>query len=245
MTLKSMKELSKPCTISIPQDSPMYAALMSCMEKGKEEDEHKINCLEADLEETSNTLLKKISDLEKENKKLKEEKEKYFGYLKDKDLECENQREIVKTCEAEIKKLKEENKNLKCYNTEECNARQADYDEKCDECEGLEEEIEELKEENKNLKKVSGVKTDLILNLFQEMVEKADIDDGLSISKKYGHKYIDEWNKTYDDLIKETIDTINKCHFDPTGGDLYLQFYNHDNIEFRFHNGSEEESEDS
>tara|TARA_R110002020_G_scaffold264161_1_gene478914 strand:+ start:553 stop:822 length:270 start_codon:yes stop_codon:yes gene_type:complete len=76
MPLKSMKELSKPCTITVPQDSPMYAAIMSCVEKGKEEDEHKINCLEADLEETSDIYLKKISDLEKENEKLKEELKK-------------------------------------------------------------------------------------------------------------------------------------------------------------------------
>ena len=107
MPLKSMKELSKPCTITIPQDSPMYEALMSCMEKGKEEDEHKINCLEADLEETSDIYLKKIYDLEQENKKLKEEKDKYFGYLKAKDLECEMKNDMVILCEKEINKLKE------------------------------------------------------------------------------------------------------------------------------------------
>ena len=35
----------------------------------------------------------KINRLEEENEKLKEEKNKYFSYLKDKDLECEECRE--------------------------------------------------------------------------------------------------------------------------------------------------------
>ena len=34
-----------------------------------------------------------ICDLKAENEKLKEEKNKYFSYLKDKDLECEECRE--------------------------------------------------------------------------------------------------------------------------------------------------------
>ncbi len=279
MPLKSMKELSQPLTLTIPEDSPIYKALMEST-KQKNDDEHKVACLEADLEETTDTLLKKISDLEKENEKLKEKGMKFKKWYDEYDMLTRKYGgAFAKDLDNFIISLKEENKKLKCYNTEECNARQADYDEKCDECQGLEEEIEELKEkllheqqkgtsidteemdklvnifdeqiascdiadEVMKLKKLSDVKTDLILNLFQEMVNKADMDDGLSISKEYGHKYIDEWNKTYDNLIKETIDTINKCHFDPSGGDLYLQFYSHDNIEFRFHNGSEEESEE-
>jgi hypothetical protein len=51
--------------------------------------------------------------LREENKKLKEDRDKYFGYLKDKDLECETQREYKEKEEEENEKLKEEIKKLK------------------------------------------------------------------------------------------------------------------------------------
>ena len=56
---------------------------------------------------------KEISMLKEENKKLKEDRDKYFGYLKDKDLECETQREYKEKEEEENEKLKEEIKKLK------------------------------------------------------------------------------------------------------------------------------------
>tara|TARA_R110002020_G_scaffold416638_1_gene625896 strand:- start:214 stop:990 length:777 start_codon:yes stop_codon:yes gene_type:complete len=112
MTLTSMKELSKPCTISIPQDSPMYEAIMNCVEKGKEEDEHKIACLEADLEETTDTLLKKISDLEKENEEKKHRIKELIHYK-------EMWKEELKCMEAALTIVKDENevnkKNMKLY----------------------------------------------------------------------------------------------------------------------------------
>lgn len=106
----------------------------------------------------------------------------------------------------------------------------------------LKEENEELKEEKEELKKVSNVKTNLIENLFAKMSRNDDIDDGISIIKDYGHKYIDEWNKIYEDIIKETINTINKCEFDD--GHVYLQFNSCDNIEFCIKDSEEEDSDE-
>jgi hypothetical protein len=117
----------------------------------------------------------------------------------------------------ENKKLKEENKKLK-------------------------EENEQLKKEKFKQQKISNVKTDLIQNLFSKMVQNADIDDGLSISKEYGNKYIDEWNGIYHDIIKQTIDTINKCELDDD--QVYLQFHDCNNIEFCMKESEEEESDE-
>ena len=100
-----------------------------------------------------------------------------------------------------------------------------------------------MKEENDKLIKISNVKTDLINELFSKMVQEADIDDGISISKEYGNKYIDEWNKMYEDIIKKTIEVMNHNEFDCD--ELYLKFHTCDNIVFRNpENDSEEEDSD-
>lgn len=116
----------------------------------------------------------------------------------------------------------------------------------------LKEENDELKEaiKDKNAlllklgeqEKISNVKTDLIENLFSKMVEEGDIDDGFSISKEYGHKYIDEWNKIYEDIIKDTIKVMNENELDDG---VYLKFNGCDCIEFCAKESDEEEEEDS
>jgi len=70
-------------------------------------------------------------------------------------------------------------------------------------------EIVELQEENEKLSMKSKVQSDLIDNLLAHIIREADIDDGISISDEYGCKYIDSWNKEYDELIKEHIETMN------------------------------------
>ena len=97
----------------------------------------------------------------------------------------------------------------------------------------MKKENEELKKENEEkdqMNKISNVKTDLINELFSKIIKDADIDDGISISKEYGNKYIDEWNKIYEDIIKKTIETMNHNEFDCD--ELYLKFHTCDNIEF-------------
>ena len=123
----------------------------------------------------------------------------------------------------------------------------------------MKKENEQMKEENEKLKeaiqdkntlllkwgeqeKISNVKTDLINELFSKIIKDADIDDGIGISKEYGNKYIDEWNKMYEDLIKDTIETMNHNEFDCD--ELYLKFHTCDNIEFCNPETDEEEDSD-
>lgn len=114
-----MKELSQPLTLTIPEDSPIYKALMEST-KQKKDDEHKVACLEADLEETTNILNAEISDLKIEVEtwkdtsdkwnedyhKLLKEHEKLKGELYEAEQEAEGFRN-------EYPKLKEENEKLK------------------------------------------------------------------------------------------------------------------------------------
>ena len=124
-----------------------------------------------------------------------------------------------------------------------------DYIEEC--LEKVSVKIAELKEaiQDKNAlmlkwgeqEKISNVKTDLINELFSKIIKDADIDDGISISKEYGNKYIDEWNKMYEDIIKKTIEVMNHNEFDCD--ELYLKFHTCDNIVFRNPENDEEEPE--
>jgi len=61
-----------------------------------------------ELEREGRWVVEGQREMNAENKELKEEKNKYFGYLKDKDLECEEQRERAEALTAEIEKLKAE-----------------------------------------------------------------------------------------------------------------------------------------
>ena len=109
------------------------------------------------------------------------------------------------------------------------------------EFEGQKNKISYLEKENAELKKISNVKTNLINNLFSKIIKDADIDDGISISKDYGDKYIDEWNKMYEDLIKDTIKVMNEHELDYG---LYLEFHDCSNIEFCVINSDSDSEED-
>ena len=105
-----------------------------------------------------------------------------------------------------------------------------DYNKMKKENEQMKKENDKLKKEIFDMEKISNVKTDLINELFSKIIKDADIDDGIGISKEYGNKYIDEWNKIYEDIIKDTIETMNHNEFDCD--ELYLKFHTCDNIEF-------------
>ena len=110
----------------------------------------------------------------------------------------------------------------------------------------MKKENEQMKEENEGyeqMKKISNVKTDLINELFSKIIKDADIDDGISISKEYGDKYIDEWNKIYEDIIKDTIETMNENELETDG--VYLKFNSCNCIEFISHPSTSDEEEDS
>ena len=168
-------------------------------------------------------VLEKAKEMKKENDILKEGNVNYCDILnKAKEIAdmLVEANELNKKALHTMTKMKKEIEELKKENTE----------------------LGEKNEENVKLKKISNVKTDLIENLFSKIVKNADIDDGFSISKEYGHKYIDEWNKMYEDLIKDTIKVMNENEL--VDGGLYLEFHNCGNIEFCVMN-SDSDEEDS
>ncbi len=148
MPLKSMKELSQPLTLTIPEDSPIYKALMEST-KQKKDEEHKVACLEADLEETTNILNAEISDLKIEVETWKDTSDKWN----------EDYHKLLK----EHEKLKEEVKSRKslCDHFEMLNKKNYEEKEKLkgelyeaeQEAEGFRNEYPKLKEENEKLKK--------------------------------------------------------------------------------------------
>ena len=180
-------------------------------------------------------VIKKAEQIEKENAELKEGNVNYCEILnKAKEIEemCVEKNELIKQAFHTMTKMKKEIEELKKENAELEEAN-----------EELEEKNEELGDENVKLKKISNVKTDLINELFSKIVKNADIDDGISISKEYGNKYIDEWNKIYEDIIKDTIKVMNENEL--VDGGLYLEFLACNCIEFCVMNSdSEEEEED-
>jgi len=105
-------------------------------------------------------------------------------------------------------------------------------------------ENKKLEKELFELQKVSNTKTNLIENLFIKIVKDSDMDDGISLSKDYGHKYIDEWNIMYHKLLDDVIKTINECELDEDN--VYLQFhpYDYNNIEYCIKEEDEEDEEE-
>ena len=130
MPLKSMKELSQPLTLTIPEESPIYKALMEST-KQKNDDEHKVACLEADLEETTDILNAEIVKLKEENETLKEEKQTLKQTVSDRNISLSILRE-------DIGKLKEINKKYKKLDKDHNEMESM-----------LKEEIKKLKEELK------------------------------------------------------------------------------------------------
>jgi len=92
--------------------------------------------------------------------------------------------------------------------------------------------MKELKKENQELTRKSDVKSCLINELLSQTVKNMDVDNGIEIGAEYGHKYIDAWNKLYDDLIKEHIQIMNECEFDHGGPRLV--FHSRDDIQMEW-----------
>ena len=171
--------------------------------------------------ETITINLDDYNKMKKENEELKEQRDKVIS------LSEQTIREIKQKYQEKIDDIAEFAKEL-----------QNDYKKHIM-------EIEEPKKENEGyeqMKKIFNVKTDLINELFSKIIKDADIDDGIGISKEYGNKYIDEWNKIYEDIIKDTIETMNHNEFDCD--ELYLKFHTCDNIEFCNPETDEEEDSD-
>jgi hypothetical protein len=75
--------------------------------------------------------------------------------------------------------------------------------------EGLIDQLVRVGKENDDLKKKSDAKSDIIKNLMDVIMRKANIDDGFYIHREWGHKYIDEWNKIVTEELKQAVEDIN------------------------------------
>lgn len=97
------------------------------------------------------------------------------------------------------------------------------------ELEELTQKYETLKEENKSLMKAeirqaktheklekeNNVRKDIIYNLFSQRLCDDDVlDDGIDLSKEYGQKYIDEWNKIHEEIFDDVVNTMNMSEYD-------------------------------
>ena len=184
--------------------------------------------------------------IESIEKLIKERSENFPALLK---VERDQTMAKNEKLEKEIEELKEKVQYLSEYQDDHPAMRHkvvldADYYQthcSCDygSLEEMSEKIEKLIEDKDQMKKISNVKTDLINNLFSKIVGHADIDDGISISKDYGHKYIDEWNKMYEDVIKDTIEVMNEHELD-----CVLKFHDCGNIEFCMEDSDDDSDEE-
>ena len=195
-------------------------------------------------------VCKEVERIKKENEKLTkkiEEQAKEYDELKGLYSKMVAEMDMWKEKSVELGLENEKLKELKAKYEQEDRKKASAIADGCMKVVELEMENKKLKAENEKLKseniklsKESMVQSDLINNLFAHKIRDANIDDGISISDNYGNKYIDKWNKDYDDLIKEHIEIMNECELDES---INLVFHGRDNIEFEFVESDESDEE--
>ncbi len=198
-------------------------------------------------------ILNQHKKFKAENEKLKEQLNTIFpskteqAVISKYQVQRTNNLRTIEKLKAENEKLRERNLELseeveKCEDETIPKEHLTEYlDEGCLVAVDKD-EYKQLKEENGKLSMKSKVQSDLINNLFAHIIREADIDDGISISDEYGCKYIDTWNKEYDELIKEHIETMNECELDYSSG-VKIVFHSRDCIEFECVPESDDEVE--
>lgn len=78
-----------------------------------------------------------------------------------------------------------------------------------------EEAIDENMKTYQELEKENNVRKDIIYNLFSQRLSDDNVlDDGIDLSKEYGQKYIDEWNKIHEEIFDDVVKTMNMCEYD-------------------------------
>jgi len=98
--------------------------------------------------------------------------------------------------------------------------------------------IKELQKENMELSKKSNAKSDIIRNMFDFITEDLEeVQEGFTIKRDWGNKYIDEWNKIVTDEFKEVVKDINENLDDEME-------WKTDGYEFSLHIREESDSED-
>ena len=75
----------------------------------------------------------------------------------------------------------------------------------------LESENEELEKDGMELSKKSNAKSDIIRNMFDFITEDPEeVQEGFTINREWGHKYIDGWNDIVSEEMKAVVKDINK-----------------------------------
>ena len=203
--------------------------------------------------EDNKKLTAENKGLTAENKGLKEKNEDMLSKMDDvwnslpSVFIAEQEETTSRGIIAEIEKLKEENNKLKEENKrlgdtpvdKSFDVIQIKYTQMREELEQHKDELEEahhqyelLKEKNKtlqeeslNLEKQKNTRTDIIYNLFSQLLKDDNaFDDGIDISKEYGHKYIDEWNKLHEEIFEDVVKTMNKCEEDLYTNGFHLEY---------------------
>ena len=103
----------------------------------------------------------------------------------------------------------------------------------------LKKENKELQKENMELSKKSNAKSDIIRNMFDFITEDPEeVQEGFTINREWGHKYIDGWNDIVSEEMKAVVKDINK---ELDGDEMEWRT---DGYEFSLHIKDESESED-
>ena len=104
-------------------------------------------------------------------------------------------------------------------------------------------EISEIEKSIKSLEKQKNTRTDIIYNLFSQLLkDEVALDYGIDISKEYGHKYIDEWNKLYEEIFQDVVKTMNKCEEDLYG--FHLEYNGHTHFDICVNDEEDDDEED-
>ncbi len=172
-------------------------------------------------------IVQHIKDLEIKNKELQEENQTLHSEYHELNYIAFESGSSVEALEEENKKLKaeikhknekfeewgEENKKLKDKLVE----KSTSYLTKCEidllktkKVYALEEENKKLQEEIKQLEMKGNARKDIIKNMFECITaDLEEVEDGFTIKRDWGHKYIDTWNEIVTQEYKDALKDIN------------------------------------
>ena len=172
-------------------------------------------------------IVQHIKELEIKNKELQEENQTLHSEYHELNHIAFERGSSVEALEEENKKLKaeikhknekfeewgEENKKLKDKLVE----KSTSYLTKCEidllktkKVYALEEENKKLQEEIKQLEMKGNARKDIIKNMFECITaDLEEVEDGFTIKRDWGHKYIDTWNEIVTQEYKDALKDIN------------------------------------
>jgi len=151
-------------------------------------------------------IVQHIKELEIKNKKLEEENEDNLASLNFYTEQCAELKEERKGLKEEIKKLEDR--------------AVADYDTRMNERKKLKEEIFELEMKG-------NARKDIIKNMFECITaDLEEVQDGFTINRDWGNKFIDKWNKIvtqeYKDALKDINEQLEGIEWETDGFRFYL-----------------------